>query len=122
MKRAISTDSAPAPGGAYSQAIAAGGFVFLAGQGPFAPSGDRIDGPFAEQARQTFENLASVAAAAGGSLADAVRVGVYLRDMDNFAAMNEIYREFFPEPLPARTTIQSNLPGFEIEVDAVLAL
>ena len=122
MKRPISTDSAPAPGGAYSQAIAAGNLVFLAGQGPFAPSGDKVDGPFAEQARQTFENLAAVAAAAGGSLADALRVGVYLRDMDNFATMNEIYREFFPEPLPARTTIQSDLPGFEIEVDAVLAL
>ena len=122
MKRPISTDSAPAPGGAYSQAIAAGNLVFLAGQGPFAPSGDKVEGPFAEQARQTFENLAAVAAAAGGSLADAVRVGVYLRDMENFATMNEIYREFFPEPLPARTTIQSDLPGFEIEVDAVLAL
>jgi reactive intermediate/imine deaminase len=121
-KRAISTPSAPTPGGAYSQAIAAGNLVFLAGQGPFAPSGEKVDGPFAEQARQTFENLAAVAAAAGGSLADAVRVGVYLRDMENFATMNEIYREFFPEPLPARTTIQSDLPGFEIEVDAVLAL
>ena len=121
-KRPISTDSAPPPGGAYSQAIAAGGLVFLAGQGPFAASGAKVDGSFADEARQTFQNLAAVAAAAGGSLADAVRVGVYLRDMGNFAAMNEIYREFFPEPLPARTTIQSNLPGLEIEVDVVLSL
>jgi len=121
-KRPIWTDSAPPPGGAYSQAIAAGGLVFLAGQGPFAASGEKVDGAFADEARQTFQNLAAVAAAAGGSLADAVRVGVYLRDMSNFAAMNEIYREFFPEPLPARTTIQSNLPGLEIEVDAVLSL
>lgn len=121
-KRPISTDSAPPPGGAYSQAIAAGGLVFLAGQGPFAPSGEKVEGSFGDEARQTFENLAAVAAAAGGSLADAVRVGVYLRDMGNFAAMNEIYREFFPEPLPARTTIQSDLRGFEIEVDAVLSL
>ena len=122
MKRPISTDSAPAPGGAYSQAIAAGSLVFLAGQGPFAPSGEKVEGSFVDQARQTFANLAAVAEAAGGSLADAVRVGVYLRDMGNFAAMNELYREFFPEPLPARTTIQSDLPGFEIEVDAVLSL
>ena len=121
-KRPISTDSAPPPGGAYSQAIAAGGLVFLAGQGPFAASGEKVEGPFADKAKQTFQNLAEVAAAAGGSLADAVRVGVYLRDMGNFEAMNEIYREFFPEPLPARTTIQSNLPGLEIEVDAVLWL
>jgi 2-iminobutanoate/2-iminopropanoate deaminase len=121
-KRAVQTNNAPAPGGAYSQAIAAGDFVFLAGQGPFTPAGDKIDGPFRDAARQAFANLAAVAEAAGGSLADAVRVGVYLRSMDDFAEMNEVYREFFPEPLPARTTIQSDLPGFSIEVDAVLAL
>jgi 2-iminobutanoate/2-iminopropanoate deaminase len=96
--------------------------VFLAGQGPFTPSGEKFEGSFADEARQTFANLAAVAAAAGGSLADAVRVGVYLRDMSNFATMNQIYVEFFPEPLPARTTIQSNLPGFGIEVDAILSL
>lgn len=121
-KRQVSTQSAPPPGGAYSQAIAAGNLVFLAGQGPFEPSGEKVDGSFEDQARQTFSNLAAVAEAAGGSLADAVRVGVFLRDMDNFASMNDIYREFFPDPWPARTTVQSDLPGFEIEVDAVLAL
>jgi reactive intermediate/imine deaminase len=121
-KRSISTDAAPPPGGAYSQAIAAGEFVFLAGQGPFRPGGERVEASFTEQASQTFANLAAVAQAAGGSLGDAVRVGVYLRDMANFEEMNRIYRDFFPEPLPARTTIQSDLPGFEIEVDAVLLL
>lgn len=121
-KRPVSTQSAPPPGGAYSQAIAAGNLVFLAGQGPFAPSGEKVEGSFEDEARQTFSNLAAVAEAAGGSLADAVRVGVYLRSMDDFAAMNDVYREFFPEPLPARTTIQSDLPGFEIEVDAILSL
>lgn len=120
--RQISTQSAPPPGGAYSQAIAAGNLVFLAGQGPFKPSGERVNGSFEDEARQTFSNLAAVAEAAGGSLADAVRVGVFLRDMDNFASMNDIYREFFPAPWPARTTVQSDLPGFEIEVDAVLSL
>jgi 2-iminobutanoate/2-iminopropanoate deaminase len=121
-KRPIQTQSAPPPGGAYSQAIAAGSLVFLAGQGPFTPFGEKVEGSFDEQARQTFENLAAVAEAAGGSLADAVRVGVFLRNLENFPAMNDIYREFFPEPLPARTTIQSDLPGFEIEVDAVLLI
>jgi reactive intermediate/imine deaminase len=121
-KRSLSTDRAPAPAGPYSQAIACGGFVFLAGQGPTAPDGSRVEGSFEEQARQTFSNLAAVAEAAGGSLADAVRVGVYLRDMADFATMNDVYREFFPEPLPARTTIQSQLPGFDIEVDAILFL
>jgi 2-iminobutanoate/2-iminopropanoate deaminase len=121
-KRQIETKSAPPPGGAYSQAIAAGNLVFLAGQGPFRPSGEKLEGSFDEQARQTFENLAAVAEAAGGSLADAVRVGVFLRDMADFPAMNDIYREFFTEPLPARTTIHSDLPGFDIEVDAVLLI
>ena len=121
-KEAIRTDEAPPPGGIYSQAIRAGGFVFLAGQGPHTPTGEMAEGGFEAEARQTFQNLAAVAKAAGGSLADAVRVGVYLRDMSNFAAMNEIYREYFAEPYPARTTIHSDLPNFEIEVDAILWL
>jgi 2-iminobutanoate/2-iminopropanoate deaminase len=69
----------------------------------------------------TFRNLAAVAEAAGGSLADTVRVGVYLRDMDDFAAMNTVYAEFFTDPYPARTTIQSSIK-ISIEVDAVLEL
>jgi 2-iminobutanoate/2-iminopropanoate deaminase len=119
-KEPIRTADAPPPAGAYSQAIATGELVFLAGQGPFRPDGSKVEGSFDDQARQTFANLAAVAEAAGSSLANAVRVGVFLRDMANFSAMNEIYREFFAEPLPARTTIQSDLPSFEIEVDAIL--
>jgi len=121
-KRPLSTDRAPAPAGPYSQAIAAGGFVFLAGQGPTAADGSRVEGSLEDQARQTFSNLRAVAEEAGGSLADAVRVGVYLQDMAGFPAMNDVYREFFPEPRPARTTIQSDLPGFDIEADAILFL
>src|SRR5262245_22182791 len=119
-KEPISTSGAPKPAGAYSQAIAVGNLVFLAGQGPFLTDGSKVEGSFEDEARQTFGNLAAVAEAAGASLADAVRVGVFLRDMQNFPAMNEIYTEFFAAPLPARTTVQSDLPGFEIEVDAVL--
>jgi reactive intermediate/imine deaminase len=121
-KEQIRSPDAPPPGGVYSQAIRAGNLVFLAGQGPFRPDGEKVDGGFEAQARQTLQNLVAVATAAGGSLAHAVRVGVFLRDMGNFPAMNEIYREFFPQPYPARTTIQSDLPGFEIEIDAVLWL
>ena len=121
-RTSIRADGAPAPMGPYSQAIKSGGFLFLAGQGPFRPDGSKVEGPFEDQARQTLQNLQSVAAAAGASLADAVRVGVYLRDMSNFAAMNKIYADYFRDPMPARTTIQSDLPGFEIEVDAVIAL
>jgi 2-iminobutanoate/2-iminopropanoate deaminase len=119
-KQPLSTNRAPPPTGAYSQGIAAGSFVFLAGQGPLRSDGEWLRGGFAEQAQQTFANVAALAEAAGCSLENAVRVGVYLRDMSNFAEMDEIYRQFFPEPLPARTTVQSDLPGFEIEVDAIL--
>jgi 2-iminobutanoate/2-iminopropanoate deaminase len=121
-RTSIRSDAAPPPGGPYSQAIRSGGFLFLAGQGPFRLDSSKVEGSFEEQARQTFLNLEAVAAAAGASLTDAVRVGVYLRDMSNFTALNRIYIEFFRDPMPARTTIQSNLPGFEIEVDAVLAM
>ena len=122
-RQQVSTDAAPQPGGAYSQAIVTGSLVFLAGQGPFEPgSGAKVEGSFVDQAHRTFANLAAVAEAAGGSLKDAVRVGVYLRDMGDFNVMNEVFREFFTEPFPARTTIQSDLPGFSIEVDAILSL
>ena len=118
----IRAQDAPPPGGPYSQAIRSGGFLFLAGQGPFRSDGTKVDSSFEHQARHTFRNLVGVAAAAGASLADAVKVGVYLRDMTNFAAMNKVYVEFMREPMPARTTVQSDLPGFEIEVDAVIAV
>jgi 2-iminobutanoate/2-iminopropanoate deaminase len=121
-KEQIQSSDAPPPGGVYSQAIRAGNLVFLAGQGPVRSDGEKVEGTFEAQARQALQNLAAVATAAGGSLADAVRVGVFLRDMGNFPAMNEVYGEFFPEPYPARTTIQSDLPGFEIEIDAILWL
>jgi 2-iminobutanoate/2-iminopropanoate deaminase len=113
---------APPPAGPYSQAIRSGGFLFLSGQGPFRPDGSKVETSFEDQARQTFRNLEAVAAAAGASLVHAVRVGVYLRDMANFAVMNKVYAEFLREPMPARTTIQSDLPGFDIEVDAIIAM
>ena len=119
-KQQITTHDAPQPSGAYSQGIVAGDYIFLSGQGPFDETGEKVPGDFGAEVRQVFANLAAVAAAAGGSLANAVRVGVYLDDMDDFAEMNEIYRATFPEPLPARTTIETPLPGFGIEVDVVL--
>ena len=118
----ISTTSAPQPGGAYSQAIRVGDLLFLAGQGPFDAKGTRIGETVAEQTKQTLENLDAVARAAGGSLQDAVRVGVYLSDLAFFSEMNEVYSSFFREPYPARTTIQSDFPAFDVEIDAVVLL
>ncbi|HEX7084572.1 MAG TPA: RidA family protein [Gaiellaceae bacterium] len=121
MSRAIDADAAPKKAGPYSHAVRSGNLVFCSGQGPFDPATGAIPERFEDQVRQTLRNLATVAEAAGGSLAHAIRVGVYLRDMANFPALNEVYAEFFPEPRPARTTVQSNL-RIEVEIDAVLEL
>jgi reactive intermediate/imine deaminase len=118
--RQITTDQAPPPGGPYSQGIVAGDLVFLAGQVPMDTEGAVVEGGFDEQARRAFDNLAAVAAAADASLRDAVRVGVYLRDMGNFARMNEVFGEYFGDPPPVRTTIPAALTAFEIEVDAII--
>ncbi|MFI5840044.1 RidA family protein [Catenuloplanes sp. NPDC051500] len=120
-KRIIVTDKAAPPGGPYSQAVVAGDFVYLAGACPVLPDGTWIRDDFKAAARQSFANLAAVAEAAGASLSQAVRVGVYLRDFADFPAMNEIYVEFLgTENLPARTTLPVALEGFQIEIDAVL--
>jgi reactive intermediate/imine deaminase len=120
VKEVFFSDEAPKAGGPYSHAVRAGDTIYLAGQTPFNPeTGEQPDG-FEEQARQAFRNLEAAARAAGASLADAVRIGVYLRDMNDFPVLNAVYEEFVPAPFPARTTIQSNLPGFAIEIDAVL--
>jgi reactive intermediate/imine deaminase len=118
----VLTTNAPAPSGGYSQAIAVGGFLFLSGQGPFAPDGSLVAGSVERQVRQVFANLEAVAEAAGTSLKNAVRVGVYLSDLNHFDEMDRVYREILSEPRPARTTIQTNLIGFDVEADAVVAL
>jgi len=120
----VDSESAPPVRAPYSPAVGTGNaLLFLSGQGPFTAKGELVQGTFEEQARQTFRNVEALVCAAGATMADVVRVGVYLRDMQrDFAAMNEIYREFFPNPLPARTTIPVPLPRFDIEVDAVVAV
>jgi 2-iminobutanoate/2-iminopropanoate deaminase len=118
----ILSDNAPAPSGGYSQAIRAGEFLFLAGQGPFDAAGAHAGPTIAGQVRQVLANLDAVARAAGGSLQDAVRVGMYITDMKHFAEMDAEYRTFFTDPMPARTTIQSDLVGFDVEGDAVVWL
>ena len=121
-KKTVFADKAAPVGGPYSHAVIAGDHVYLAGSVPVLPDGTRLGGaPFAEQARAAFTNLATVAQAAGASLSQAVRVGVYLRDWDDFAEMNQIYVEFFGEQnLPVRTTIPVPLKGIDIEIDAIL--
>ncbi len=124
-RQIIQTDKAPAAIGPYSQAVRAGDTVYLSGQIPLDPStGLLVEGDIAVQARRSFENLKAVCEAAGGSLGDIVRLGLYLTDLDNFAAVNAVMSEFFKAPYPARSTIEvSGLPrGAGFEVDAVMVL
>lgn len=118
-KEEIASTVAPRVGGSYSQAIRAGDFVFLSGQTPRDRNRAIVDGVFAEHVRQTLKNLAAVAEAAGTSLDHAVKVNVYLRNWSDFDEMDRVYREYFSEPRPARTTVQSDIP-VDVEVDAIL--
>lgn len=124
-RQALHTDAAPAAIGPYSQAVRHGNTVWLSGQIPLDPaSGQLVTGDIAAEARQVFANLRAVCAAAGGSLDDVVRVGIYLTDLGDFAAVNAEMAAAFAEPFPARSTIQvSALPrGARVEVDAVVVL
>ena len=126
MKRdIIHTDGAPAAVGTYSQAVRTGDLVFISGQIPLVPETMNIvEGDFADRARQVFENLQSIAEAAGGSLDDAVKLTIFLTDLDNFAAVNEVMAEYCSEPFPARAAVEvAALPkGVDVEADAVIVL
>lgn len=122
MKQIISTEGAPQAIGPYSQAVAAGGFVFTSGQIPLDPAtGEFVPGGIGEQTRQVFLNLSAVLAAAGTGLERVVKTTVYLADMGDFAAMNEVYQGFFEEEPPARSTVQAaGLPrGARVEIDVI---
>jgi reactive intermediate/imine deaminase len=120
----IATDQAPAAIGPYSQAVRRGGFLFLSGQIPLDPAtGQIVEGDISTQTRRVFDNLRAVVTAAGGSFDDVVRVGIYVTDLNDFAAVNAVMAENFQAPFPARSTIEvSGLPrGARVEVDAILA-
>jgi reactive intermediate/imine deaminase len=124
-KEPIHTSKAPAAIGPYSQAIRAGNTVYLSGQIPLNPATmELVKGDIRAQARQVFDNLVAVAEASGGSLANAVRLTVYLTDLGNFSAVNEIMAEYCKEPYPARAAIGvAQLPrGAAVEVDGILVL
>ena len=120
-KRIITTDQAAAAVGPYSQAVAAGPFVFISGQIPLNPQGEMAQGDIVVQTVQVIENLKAVLSAAGLSLTDVVKTTVFLADMADFAEMNRVYAEFFPEEPPARSTFQvAALPrNASVEIEAV---
>jgi reactive intermediate/imine deaminase len=124
-RQPIQTDRAPAAIGPYSQAVRLGDTVYLSGQIPLDPnSGLLIEGDIDAQARRAFDNLRAVCEAAGGSLDDVVRLGLYLTDLGQFAAVNAVMSDYFEAPYPARSTIGvASLPrGAQFEVDAVMVL
>lgn len=119
-RQEIRTSAAPRPRAPYSQGIKAGGFVFVAGQGPGDPATGAIRGTtIAEQTRYTLENVQAILAAAGATLADVVKVTAHLADLKDFAEFNRVYAEYFPEPRPVRTTVGSQLGGFLVEIDVI---
>lgn len=122
-KEPIHTDRAPAAIGTYSQAIRAGGAIYLSGQIPLDPTTMQlVEGGTEAEIRQVLDNLAAVAEAAGATLADVVKLNVYLTDLGNFALVNQIMAEYFREPYPARAAIGvAALPrGVGVEMDAIL--
>ncbi len=120
MRKVIRTTEAPQPRGVYSQAIVSGDFVFVAGQVPVNPKTNELElGDFQSQARLTLRNLRAVLEASGSSLSEIVRIGVYLADLNDFPALNEVFKEFFVDDPPARTTVGALLPKIKIEIDAI---
>jgi len=120
MREVIRTPQGPQPRGPYSRAIVADGFVFVAGQAPVNPSTNELElGDVGSETRRTLENIRAILEAAGSSLRDVVRVGVFLADIKDFDAMNAVYREFFPADQPARTTVGAQLPRIKVEIDCI---
>ena len=130
-RETIVTDNAPSAIGTYSQAVKTGpgSLVFISGQIPLVPHADPaqmalVSDDFIEQAHQVFKNLIAVAEAAGGGLADCVKLNIYLTDLGKFAGVNSVMAEYVPQPYPARAAVEvSALPkGAQIEIDAMMVL
>jgi len=119
-KHQILTSNAPAPGGAYSQALRVGNFVYTAGMGPWGTSTKQVVGEtIEEQTAQTLENIKAILAEAGLGMGDVIKTTVHLSDLSLFPRFNETYARFFPDPKPVRTTVGSDLLGILVEIDVV---
>ena len=124
-REVISTEAAPKAIGTYSQAIRAGHTVYVSGQIPLDPAtGELVSGEMEAQVRRVFENLKAIASAAGGSLADAAKLTVYLTDLGHFQLVNRVMAEYVPQPYPARAAVGvAALPrGAAVEIDCILEL
>ena len=123
-KEIISTENAPQAIGPYSQAVKTGNLIFISGQIPLNPStGDLVSGSIEDEANQVLKNLKSICEAGGYSLDDAVKITIFLTDLGNFTIVNDVMKEYFSEPYPARATVEvSALPlGVNIEIEAIVS-
>ena len=119
-KRKVTATGAPKPAGPYSQAIVAGNTIYVAGQGPYDPVTGKMPDSFEEQAGRVFENIKAIVEAAGATMANVVKVNVYLADLANFQKMNDVYRRYFSDPYPVRATVGTQLlGGMGIEVECI---
>ena len=124
-KEIISTENAPQAIGPYSQAVKAGNLIFISGQIPLNPkTGDLVTESIEDQARQVLYNVKSICEAAGQSLDDIVKISIFLTDLSNFAVVNDVMKEYFSEPYPARATVEvSGLPlGVNVEIEAIVLI
>jgi len=120
MRKVIRITQAPRPRGVYSQAIVDGDFVFVAGQGSINPVTNELElGDIRSETRRTLKNIQAILETSGCTLKDIVRIGVFLADLKDFDAMNDVFRQFFPEDPPARTTVGCELPRIKIEIDCI---
>ena len=121
MKKTVMAEKGPAPAGPYSHAVVANGFVFISGQAPVDPETGTMPYAFADQVRQTLKNVQTILEAAGSSLDEVVKVNAYVTDLTRFAEFNDVYKEFFQDDPPARTTVATALLGILVEVDCIAA-
>lgn len=124
MKKQISTTKAPGAIGPYSQAIAANGMLYVSGQIPVNPATGEVSSDVSEQTKQSMENIKAILEEAGTDFSKVVRCGIFIKNMDDFAKINEVYGAYFTEPYPARATVEvSRLPkDVLVEIDAIVIL
>lgn len=120
MRKAIQTSAASSGDGPYSQAIIAGDFIYVSGQGPLDPQSNAIVGStIEEQTRQTMENIKNILASGGCTMDDVVKMNVFLANLQDFKRFNEVYASYFTQPMPARTCVEAGLDNILVEIDAI---
>lgn len=122
MKKEIRTKNAPMPAGPYSQGIIVGNRIYVAGQGPLSPATGKVPEGIEDQTRQVLKNIQAILEAGGAKLDDVVKVTAHLADLKYFTAFNEVYKTFFKEPFPVRTTVGSQLKDILVEIDVIAEL